>query len=1378
MKANIVLLSIGLLVCSLANGQIKIGDNPQNIDPASVLELESDSRVLVITRINTQQMENIVPNPGALVYNTDTQCIHYFDGVQWANLCDSADLTFTTDPIENDLSTIFITRNDDIINLEVAPNSIRTEQIVNGGVNGVDIQDNSIGPNKLADDAVGRDELSENAVGVDALAVDEFNLGDFANTPGFITGADIVSNDPDNAITDSGGAFYDDGVLEADINTNANAIILKEDAANKSNDVALGNSAVLFPTQNAVKTYVDATVGGSAQTIVSANTPNSIVAGTDGGALFNAVPLQTGIATNATNLTNHIANDDTDDTNELTNLAFDGTTNILTLTRPATIGNQVDLSALAGGGADGVVSNVALNTTDLVFTGANGGFNGTVDLSSLGGGGADGVVSNVALNITDLVFTGANGGFNGSVDLSSLGGTGADGVVTGVALNGTDLEFSGTAPGFIGTVPIGSIDTTLDEAAVDAFVNNNGYLTVELDDDPTNELEIPGGDTNGQVLSSLGGGVYTWATITGGGGIDTNDFITGGNLNIENLELTGTGGAGAIIDLSAFALDTDIVPATIVSTDTPNSIVPGADGGALYDDPDADPSNEIQAFTSIDGSVTITPVGINDFDLSVPAGSDNQNLGAATLAGSDLTINIEDGNPTTADLSALATDLELAAAITASEGLDNDTDDQNEIQAITSTDNSVTIVQTGDDFDLSVPGGGTDNQNLGAATLAGSDLTINIEDGNPTTADLSALATDLELAAAITASEGLDNDTDDQNEIQAITSTDNSVTIVQTGDDFDLSVPGGGTDNQNLGAATLAGSDLTINIEDGNPTTADLSALATDLELAAAITASEGLDNDTDDQNEIQAITSTDNSVTIVQTGDDFDLSVPGGGTDNQNLGAATLAGSDLTINIEDGNPTTADLSALATDLELAAAITASEGLDNDTDDQNEIQAITSTDNSVTIVQTGDDFDLSVPGGGTDNQNLGAATLAGSDLTINIEDGNPTTADLSALATDLELAAAITASEGLDNDTDDQNEIQAITSTDNSVTIVQTGDDFDLSVPGGGTDNQNLGAATLAGSDLTINIEDGNPTTADLSALATDLELAAAITASEGLDNDTDDQNEIQAITSTDNSVTIVQTGDDFDLSVPGGGTTVSVNSPLTGDGSGGSPLGIANNGITSALIAVGAIQGSFGGTSVIIPNTIGQGDIANNAIGPGEIQSDAVSSDEIDDDSITNADINTGAGIEGTKIAPNFGNQNITTSGNLSITGAGTVTVQGNLEHPDYVFEKYFRGYSNIYPNYDFEDLSTIERFVKKNFHLPGLQSAKEIKNQGFWDLGEASRINLEKIEELFLHTIAQEKKIEQLQNEKDSLSQEVQTLRKDIQQIKALLKTNKSKK
>jgi hypothetical protein len=114
----------------------------------------------------------------------------------------------------------------------------------------------------------------------------------------------------------------------------------------------------------------------------------------------------------------------------------------------------------------------------------------------------------------------------------------------------------------------------------------------------------------------------------------------------------------------------------------------------------------------------------------------------------------------------------------------------------------------------------------------------------------------------------------------------------------------------------------------------------------------------------------------------------------------------------------------------------------------------------------------------------------------------------------------------------------------------------------------------------------------------------------------------------------------------------------------------------------------------------------------------------------------------------------------------------------PDHVFQKYFNNYSDLNREYRFRSLEEIEAFIKKNYHLPGIKSAAQVKEDGFWNLSDSNLKNLEKIEELFLHTIAQEKKIEQLTNEKDTLSQEVQALRKDIQEIKALLKANKSKK
>jgi hypothetical protein len=79
MKLKLV-LSLLILFTSLAGfAQIKIGDNPQNINAGSLLELESTNRAFVITRVTTVQMNAITPIEGAMVYNTDIQCLHYYD---------------------------------------------------------------------------------------------------------------------------------------------------------------------------------------------------------------------------------------------------------------------------------------------------------------------------------------------------------------------------------------------------------------------------------------------------------------------------------------------------------------------------------------------------------------------------------------------------------------------------------------------------------------------------------------------------------------------------------------------------------------------------------------------------------------------------------------------------------------------------------------------------------------------------------------------------------------------------------------------------------------------------------------------------------------------------------------------------------------------------------------------------------------------------------------------------------------------------------------------------------------------------------------------------------------------------------------------------
>ncbi|MDO6820034.1 hypothetical protein [Zobellia sp. 1_MG-2023] len=80
-------LIVLLFLTQLAYTQVKIGDNINQIDAASLMELESASRVLVVTRVTNAQMSAITPLNGALVFNTDEDCLFQYKNNAWSNLC-------------------------------------------------------------------------------------------------------------------------------------------------------------------------------------------------------------------------------------------------------------------------------------------------------------------------------------------------------------------------------------------------------------------------------------------------------------------------------------------------------------------------------------------------------------------------------------------------------------------------------------------------------------------------------------------------------------------------------------------------------------------------------------------------------------------------------------------------------------------------------------------------------------------------------------------------------------------------------------------------------------------------------------------------------------------------------------------------------------------------------------------------------------------------------------------------------------------------------------------------------------------------------------------------------------------------------------------
>jgi Phage T4 tail fibre len=90
-----------------------------------------------------------------------------------------------------------------------------------------------------------------------------------------------------------------------------------------------------------------------------------------------------------------------------------------------------------------------------------------------------------------------------------------------------------------------------------------------------------------------------------------------------------------------------------------------------------------------------------------------------------------------------------------------------------------------------------------------------------------------------------------------------------------------------------------------------------------------------------------------------------------------------------------------------------------------------------------------------------------------------------------------------------------------------------------------------------------------------------------------------------------------------------------------------------------------------------------------------------------------------------------------------------------DYVFQKYYTGKSELKSDYAMPTLAEIESFTKENHHLPNVPSAKEIQQNGL-PLGEMSNVLLQKIEELTLYAIEQDKKAELQQQELERLKTE----------------------
>lgn len=109
--------------------------------------------------------------------------------------------------------------------------------------------------------------------------------------------------------------------------------------------------------------------------------------------------------------------------------------------------------------------------------------------------------------------------------------------------------------------------------------------------------------------------------------------------------------------------------------------------------------------------------------------------------------------------------------------------------------------------------------------------------------------------------------------------------------------------------------------------------------------------------------------------------------------------------------------------------------------------------------------------------------------------------------------------------------------------------------------------------------------------------------------------------------------------------------------------------------------------------------------------------------------------------IGTNNPDQKLTVKGKIH---AEDVIIDANIP-ADYVFQKYFDGQSSIKPDYQMPTIQELESFVKENKHLPDIPSAEKMSQDGV-NLGDFQIKLLQKIEELTLYVISQNKEIEKL--------------------------------
>jgi len=1100
--------------------QVKIGENPQDIDQNSVLELESTTKTLVVTRITTAQMNAITPLEGAIAYNTDEDCLFQYNNNAWNSLCVDvmANETVTSIVSNNDGTFTYTDESglDTTISLSDADSDSTNELNTGLNLNGTNLELTDVGGTITAD-LSSLDESAEvatNTANINNLEAEQITQNS-AITANQTTIADHITTDEDTDATNEIQTVEStDGSIT--VSANGNDFDL---SVTPFDDTALQSQI----TENADDIDAIEAEQITQNTTIADNTAN-ITTNTDSIDALEAeqITQNSAITANETAIADHItADEDTDATNEIQTVeSTDGSVTV------SANGNDFDLSVTPFDDT-ALQSQITENADDIDAieaeqitqntTIADNTANITTNTDSIDALEAEQITQNSAITANETAIADhitADEDTDATNEIQTVEST--DGSVT-VSANGNDFDLSVTP--FDDAALQSQITENADDIdAIEAeqitqnttIADNSANITTNTDSIDALEAEQI---TQNSAITANETAIADH--ITADEDTDATNELQDISLNGPELVLSNPATSGNVVDLTGQI-----------------TLPMFADGVNANDEIYWDGSQWVYGprVATVNGSVPDESGNVN-----IPIG--NVYTGPTTTTGDFGTIEIG-GTPQEGDIYVVNSDAPDPAQVGNTYIYDADNMEWIAIDPFNAALYDPRYVNvTGDTM--------VGNLDMNGNTVTDLGSPINATDATPKSY--------------------VDN-------IQLIDNNNGTFSLIKPNGTIDIVSKATLTENTD--------GTYTFDNNDGNPITIDVSALETTTSLTDngnqtftyinednVSTTFSIADNDNDTTNELQTVESTDGSVTVSANGNDFDLSVTP--FDDTALQSQITENAD-DIDAIEAEQSTQNTAITANETAIADHITA----DEDTDATNELQTVESTDGSVTVSANGNDFDLSVtPFDDTalqsqitenaDDIDVIEAEQITQNTTIADNTANITTNTDSIDALEAEQITQnsdITANETAiadhitaDGDTDATNEIQTVESTDGSVTVSANGNDFDLSVTPFDdtalqsqiTENANdidaieaeqiTQNTTIA--DNTTNITtntnsidalEAEQTTQNSAITANETAIADHITA----DEDTDATNELQTVESTDGSVTVSANGNDFDLSV------------------------------------------------------------------------------------------------------------------------------------------------------------------------------------------------------------------------------------------------------